>query len=94
MKKLTFVLSLALLSSTAYAENSDPVIAHGKALHDDKCTTCHGTDVYTRDNRRVKSLDALSNQVTNCMKGPAKADWTVSETNSVVEYLNTKFYKF
>ncbi|MCW9012210.1 MAG: cytochrome c [Gammaproteobacteria bacterium] len=92
MKILFAILSLSLASS-AYAEN-DPVLAHGQNLHDQKCTSCHNNQVYTREDRRVKSLNALSNQVNNCMKGPAKADWTVSETNSVIEYLNTKFYKF
>ena len=93
MKKLILMLTITLVYSTSYAE-TDPVLVHGEKLHADKCTNCHGTDVYTRENRRVKSLEALSNQVNNCMKGPAKANWTASETNSVVEYLNTKFYKF
>ena len=92
MKILIAVISLGL-SSTAFAYE-DPVLAHGEKLHDDKCTNCHSSSVYTREDRRVKTLAALENQVSNCMKGPAKADWTVSETNSVIEYLNTRFYKF
>jgi hypothetical protein len=93
MKSLIATLSLVLLTGSVYAKQ-DPVIAHGEELHNDKCVSCHGTDVYTRENRRVTSLAALSSQVNNCMKGPAKANWTVSETNAVIEYLNTKFYKF
>ena len=92
MKKLMFVLSMALLAGASYAQ--DPVIAQGEKLHGEKCTSCHGTEVYPREDRRVTSLESLSNQVNNCMKGPAKANWTVAETNSVIEYLNTKFYKF
>jgi mono/diheme cytochrome c family protein len=94
MNKSIIILSMALLSGVAQADTSDPVMAQGKALHEDKCTSCHGTEVYTREDRRVTSLGALSHQVNNCMKGPANANWSVAETNAVVEYLNTKFYKF
>ena len=94
MKKYIFILSMVLLGSTAQGETSDPVIAQGKALHEEKCTSCHGTEVYTRKDRMVNSLAALSNQVNNCMKGPANANWTPAQTKSVVEYLNMKFYKF
>ena len=94
MKQTLFFILLGFtLSSTAMAyENPD--LRLGKKLHDDKCMNCHDTSVYSRQDRRVKTLQALSNQVNNCMKGPAKADWTVSETNSVIDYLNNKFYKF
>ncbi|MCW8911029.1 MAG: hypothetical protein OQK76_10480, partial [Gammaproteobacteria bacterium] len=69
-------------------------VTHGEQLHNDKCLACHTTQIYSRDDRRVKTLQALSNQVNNCMKGPAKAEWTEIETNSVINYLNQKFYKF
>ncbi|MCW8957225.1 MAG: hypothetical protein OQL09_10110 [Gammaproteobacteria bacterium] len=92
-KNIFFILLAALMSSTA-AGYEDPVMRMGKKLHDEKCLNCHDTSVYSRQDHRVKTLQALSNQVNNCMKGPAKADWTVSETNSVIEYLNNKFYKF
>ncbi|MFW2374156.1 MAG: hypothetical protein ACN4GM_13610 [Gammaproteobacteria bacterium] len=92
-KNIFFILFVTAMSSTAYGYE-DPVMQTGNKLHNEKCMNCHDTSVYTRQDRRVKTLQALSNQVNNCMKGPAKADWTVSETNSVVEYLNNKFYKF
>lgn len=66
----------------------------GKTLHDDKCTTCHQNEVYTREDRMVKTMMALEHQVNNCMKGPAKAEWTQPETTSVVEFLNDRYYKF
>ena len=94
MKKNIFLILLGMTISTTAASYEDPVMQTGKKLHNDKCMNCHDTSVYSRQDRRVKSLQALSSQVNNCMKGPAKADWTVSETNSVIEYLNNKFYKF
>lgn len=90
---LFFFILVTMLSGTATAYE-DPSLRLGKKLHDDKCMSCHDTGVYSREDRRVKTLEALSNQVDNCMRGAAKADWSVSETNAVIEYLNNKFYKF
>ena len=92
MKTLLPVLFL-LISNAAIAQE-DPLLAHDEQLHEDKCVSCHESEVYTREDRRVKTLDALSAQVNFCMKGAAKANWTVSETNAVIEYLNTRYYKF
>ncbi len=92
MKTLYMIFALSL-SSAVFAADDAP-LAHAKQLHDDKCMSCHDTKVYTREDRRVNSLQALSGQVEFCMKGAAKADWTPAQTGSVVEYLNQKFYKF
>ena len=92
MKTLLAIVSL-LISTSAIAKD-DPVIAHGEKLHNEKCISCHNTEVYIRENRRVKSLQGLSDQVSFCMKGAAKANWSTSDTNSVVEFLNTRYYKF
>ena len=92
MKSILLIVSL-IFSTSALAEGKTSV-AHGEQLHNDKCMTCHTTKVYSRDDRRMKTLQALSSQVNNCMKGAAKAEWTEIETNSVVDYLNQKFYKF
>jgi len=85
---LTLTLSTVLTSNTATAEHK------GEAPHNQKCMSCHKTDVYTREDRNIKTLHALSNQVNNCMKGAAKAEWTKKQTEDVVDYLNNKFYKF
>ena len=91
--KFIFLFISLIFSASAIAEEKASV-AHGEQLHTDKCMACHTTKVYSRDDRRVKTLQALSSQVNNCMKGAAKAEWTEIETNSVVDYLNQKFYKF
>jgi len=91
--QLAILLVTALFASTAMAEDKTTPSA-GQKLHDAKCMGCHKTDVYSRADHRVKSMQALSHQVENCMKGPADANWSPAETQSVVEYLNTKFYKF
>lgn len=94
MKKIIAILSLTLASSPIVFAKEDPVLAHGKSLHNERCTKCHSDSVYTRQDRQVKTLQALSNQVNGCMKGAAKAQWTPIETSSVIEYLNTNYYKF
>lgn len=82
---------LTAASTVSMAATADHI---GKEQHDKKCMSCHKTEVYTRANKTVKTLQALSGQVNNCMKGAAKAEWTNQQTNNVVDYLNSKFYKF
>lgn len=92
MKKLMLVMSLMLASSAGYA--NDEAMFQGEELHGEKCTGCHGTEVYTRPDHRVKNMNDLHTQVERCMKSAAKANWNTEQTSAVVEYLNTRFYKF
>lgn len=92
-KHLSSALAIALFASAAVAEDK-AATSSAQKLHDSKCMTCHKTEVYSREDRRVQSLHALSNQVENCMKGPAGANWSATETQAVVDYLNSRFYKF
>ena len=83
--------SLSFSASTVYASDANH---KGKALHNDKCTSCHTDSVYTRENKMVKTMPALEHQVDNCMKGAAKAEWSKPQTTSVIDYLNDRYYKF
>jgi hypothetical protein len=96
-KAASLLISISALSfsSTGFAaedEITDPV-AHGKELHDNHCTKCHGDEVYTRENRFVKSIDALSKQVVRC-KDNTDAPWFDEDTDAVVMFLNKKYYRF
>lgn len=62
-------------------------------LHQQSCMRCHGTEVYTRDNRMMTSYAMLQAQVARC-EVPAGAGWNQTQIQSVVDYLNTHFYKF
>jgi len=103
MKKILLLLTIAI-SSTACADNGEKQAQNkvattehhveGKILHEEKCTQCHKNEVYTREDRMVKTMSALENQVNNCMKGAAKAEWTQPQTTSVIEFLNDRYYKF
>ncbi|VAW82947.1 hypothetical protein MNBD_GAMMA12-3085, partial [hydrothermal vent metagenome] len=72
----------------------------GKLKHDSKCTSCHSakfpkdhTAIYTRKDRKMKSLAGLTSRVNAC-NSAAKAKFSEAELANVTEYLNTAFYKF
>jgi len=90
------VLSACNISfaSESASENqvTDPV-SHGKDAHDNHCYKCHSDGVYTRDDRFVKSIDALSKQVVRC-KESSDVPWFDEDADAVVQFLNKKYYRF
>jgi mono/diheme cytochrome c family protein len=100
MKPLRSILNitlctLALCASQAYAtkETSAQALAHGQKLVEQNCTKCHGDEVYTRADHRVKSLAALGKQVRRC-KDNIGIQLFDEDVNDIIKYLNTKYYKF
>jgi mono/diheme cytochrome c family protein len=86
---ISILLSVALPMQPALPGDG----AQGKKLHDANCAGCHDTGVYTRPNRKIKSLAALNEQLAACSHaGPVTL--TDDEQESVVRYLNEQFYKF
>ena len=67
-------------------------IENGQQLHT-ACNQCHGTEVYTRENRRVTDLDKLENQIQRCALTLGKA-WGIEDVEDVAAYLNAQYYKF
>jgi hypothetical protein len=65
----------------------------GHSLHDAKCMKCHKTEVYTRKNRRIKSLAALKQRVNQCAVNTGTG-WNPKQIDAVIDYLNTSFYKY
>lgn len=63
------------------------------SFHQSNCMSCHGTEVYTRDDRRINSLSALEAQVARC-DANLSTKLFPQELDSVVEYLNTSYYNF
>jgi len=100
-RKHTFKFSLytlmALLAISAFS------IAHaqdGTTLHAENCIACHaamtggeGSVLYTRDDRNVKSSEALSKQVNRCQSSLG-LNWSKEQINAVQQYLNKSFYHF
>ena len=90
MRTLLALSLLPLLMATG-AHAAD--LARGEQLHNDRCLRCHGTEVYTRSDRRIKSLDKLGAQVRFC-KDQTGVMWFDDEVDDVIHYLNQAFYKF
>lgn len=93
MKGILCVLLLFLLMPIAYAASLPGDRANGKRLHDANCMRCHDTSVFTRQDRNVKSLDALKTQLASCTH-MANKKFSESETQDLLAYLNDQFYHF
>ncbi|MBL4711343.1 MAG: cytochrome c [Gammaproteobacteria bacterium] len=98
-KHINFIILLSTLcfSNIALAnvdddEITDPM-AHGEQAHKNHCYKCHTDEVYTRENRFVKSIDALSKQVLRCKEG-SDIPWFDEDADAVVQFLNKKYYRF
>ena len=94
IKSLLFfsIISISSVSRANDTETTD-MVAHGEQAHKNHCYKCHTDDVYTRENRFVKSLDALSKQVVRC-KDSSNVPWFDEDTDAVVQFLNKKYYRF
>jgi cytochrome c553 len=85
-------LAIATLATTAQAAPAGDLAA-GEQLHAANCTSCHNTDVYTRKDRRIGSLDALNAQLQSCSH-MAKKEFSPTEVRNLTKFLNDRFYHF
>lgn len=86
--KLVTVGLLIIASNVAQAAQFDP-----KTFLDERCSSCHGTEVYTRPDHRVKSFAGLVTQITRCNNNVGTG-LTEDEIKTLSTYLNDHFYKF
>jgi len=84
-RSLVFTLA-ALASASVWA-------ADGKALIDRYCFGCHADEVYTRPDRKIRSLNTLRLQVLRC-NAMTKSGLTDEDVAAITDYLNKSFYKF
>ena len=82
------IVTLALILVIAPLQAGD-----GKNLYEEKCTKCHTTEVFTREDRSIKSREALKTRVQQCTRA-AEVTWSDGEIKSVTDYLNKNYYKF
>ena len=93
MKTTALAVTLTLICSSTQAALLPGDAAKGKALHDKQCTACHDSKMYTRADRRVKTVEGLIGQVNSCVRQTgAKLD--SKQIDDVVKYLDESFYKF
>lgn len=91
MKYVTILIAGVLFSVSTPTTATD--IKRGETLHTANCVGCHNQDVYTRENRRIKSLDSLRSQVVRC---EANLDLKLfpEDMDAITDYLNTNYYQF
>jgi hypothetical protein len=95
LKTLTLGLAGLLISATftttAMAAGNE---ANGKKLFTgSKCNQCHGTEVFTRKDRKVTDLAKLEAQVRRCDSN-LNTNWFDDEIIDVTAHLNKNYYKF
>ncbi len=84
------LISVAASTSAMAAGNE----ANGKKLFTgSKCNQCHGTEVFTRKDRKVTSLAKLEAQVRRCDSN-LNTNWFDDEIIDVTAHLNKQYYKF
>lgn len=85
---------LALCALFSLAGNSWAAdMENGKKLVDDNCYSCHGNEVYTRSDRKVKSFQGLHKQVQRCELSLGLS-WFDDQIENASGYLNTSYYHF
>lgn len=88
---LTVALPTALLLYAGASPAAD--VAAGEQLHDKFCGQCHGTEVYTREDRKMNDYAALEQQVRRCEQNIG-LKWFEEDIENVTAYLNQNYYKF
>lgn len=94
MKTFKILILITLMKATILFANDVSAPAMGKQLHNEKCSKCHTTSVYSRLDRVTNSHEALLQRVTACVKNAVREDWSPDQIQSVVEYLDKEFYEF
>jgi mono/diheme cytochrome c family protein len=87
----TAIGTLFVVAVTGAAQAGDP--GKGHELHYENCLSCHGTEAYTREDRKIGSLDSLITQVNRCNVSLGTG-WFDDEVEAVANYLNENYYKF
>jgi hypothetical protein len=92
MRYATKIFFLSLSITASPPSFSDEAI-DAKSLHDKSCLSCHDTDIYTREDRKIHTKKELAKRVKIC-DSVSKSHWKENEINAVTEHLNTNYYKF
>ncbi|MFN2288951.1 MAG: hypothetical protein ABR578_11525 [Chromatocurvus sp.] len=62
-------------------------------LIENNCTSCHGSEMYTREDRKVNSLSALKTQVQACNTN-LNTGMSPEQLEAIAALLNEEYYKF
>ncbi len=104
MKTIIALCSGLLVSSLAVADGPELFtsadVKAGEALVTQHCISCHassyggdGSEIYTRDFRKVEHPEGLVQQVRNCNTNLG-LQWFEEEELNAAAYLNQQYYHF
>ncbi len=91
--KIHFVCSLIFALSASVVSAEEPDMEAGELLVQENCLECHGTEIYTKEVRRVTSQQKLTAQVRRCELSLG-LQWFDEDVKNTAEYLNHQYYKF
>ncbi len=94
MKIYKVALLFSLSNSTFLFADKDSAVVNAKAVYNEKCTKCHTSTVYTREDHTITSFSSLKIRVKACAKNAVKEDWNEELVDSVSKYLDHEYYKF
>ncbi len=92
INKTIIIIGGLLVAGTTFAAGD---AAKGKTTFEaSQCMQCHSSDeMFTRKDRKVKTLPALDDQVRKC-DAQLSTNLFDDEIEDVVAYLNQAYYKF
>ena len=64
-----------------------------ESLYQEHCVRCHGSEVYTREARKISSFEGLERQVQRCELSLG-LQWFDENIGDVAAYLNQQYYHF
>lgn len=86
LTSILVLMSLSLITTASHANDAEQ-------LHNKNCQQCHDSSMYTRAKSIIQSYPELQARVDFC-ENAARAHWSDTQTQSVVDYLNQEFYKY
>jgi cytochrome c553 len=93
MKIHTVKFTLFILLTTLFSQANAFDVDAGKKQLNENCTSCHGSELYTRSDRRVSSRKGVSTQVQRCQLA-LNLNWFDEDVENTAEYLNIEYYHF
>lgn len=94
---LTFTLLISACTAEKTPQNETTSMAKklskGEKISSASCSKCHNSSVYTRADRKVKSLSLLTARVQKC-NAKTGAGLDEEELEALTLFLNTSYYKF
>lgn len=93
MRLFTALMGILCLTGIAMSQANALDLQAAREQVEENCTACHGSEVYTRKDRRITSRNGLSAQVQRCQLS-LNLNWFEDEVENVAEYLNKNYYHF